>query len=63
MYTNTDFDNMKEKLISQIGDIDIKMGRIHAMVNNYVEPHVYTDITNRTINTMYDPPTPQGPLL
>ena len=39
MYTNTDYATMEEEL-----------ARIHVIVNNYVQDHVYTDITTRTNN-------------
>ena len=66
IYTNKDYATMQEKVVWRKNDINTKMARIHVMVNNYVQDHVGTDITNRTnnaTNIMYDSPPRRGPLL
>ena len=51
MLTNRNFDGMKAVLQWRIGDIEMKMGPIHALVTAYAETHAFRDITNTTKNT------------
>ena len=41
---------MEEVLEWRIEDIKTKMGRINELVNNYVGPHAFADITTQTNN-------------